>query len=73
MKNINNIFKENGKWSIKRISGSVALLYCFAYPLITEPIEYVFDGFLMFAGFCIGLTVVNKHKSFKDEKLPTKK
>jgi hypothetical protein len=64
----NQTLKENGKWSIKRFGGVsgfyVAVLYAFTPLLKPEFIvlEFVFWGFITFAGTALGLTLLNKKK-----------
>ena len=63
---IKDTLKVNGKWSIKRLAGIsgfyFAIMYAFApiwYPLFIV-FEFVFWGFITFAGTAIGMTVWNK-------------
>tara|TARA_R110000772_G_scaffold211986_1_gene322526 strand:+ start:520 stop:738 length:219 start_codon:yes stop_codon:yes gene_type:complete len=63
---IKDTLKVNGKWSIKRLAGIsgfyFAIMYAFApiwYPLFIVH-EFVFWGFITFAGTAIGMTVWNK-------------
>ena len=63
---IRETLKVEGKWSIKRLAGIsgfyVAIVYAFIpalFPLFIVH-EFVFWGFIPFAGTSIGLTVWNK-------------
>ena len=63
---IKDTLKVDGKWSIKRLAGIsgfyVAIMYAFApiwFPWFVVH-EFVFWGFITFAGTAIGMTVWNK-------------
>jgi len=65
---LNQTLKENGKWSIKRLGGLsgfyVAVVYAFT-PLFKPEfvvLEFVFWGFITFAGTSLGLTLIKKNK-----------
>ena len=65
---LNQTLKEDGKWSIKRLGGLsgfyVAVLYAFT-PLFNPEfivLEFVFWGFITFAGTALGLTLIKKPK-----------
>jgi hypothetical protein len=65
---LNQTLKENGKWSIKRLGGLsgfyIAVVYAFT-PLFKPEfvvLEFVFWGFITFAGTALGLTLVRKNK-----------
>lgn len=69
----NQTLKENGKWSIKRFGGVsgfyMAVLYAFA-PLFKPQfvvLEFVFWGFITFAGTALGLTLVKNMSKNKQE------
>lgn len=65
---LDQTLKENGKWSIKRFGGVsgfyAAVIYAFT-PIFKPEfvvLEFVFWGFITFAGTALGLTLLNKKK-----------
>lgn len=63
--------KENGKWSIKRLSAIVVITFGLAYEAIGMIFgftvnDYVLFDCLLFGATAIGLTLAGKHKAFTE-------
>lgn len=71
--------QENDRWSMKRLSAFAAFWLAIAYEFIIGPVatkwfgypihEYVFEGLLMFAGYIITGSIIDK--KFVNKASPT--